>query len=160
MQDVIDRIIAELNALRETDEFSNVINVRSEVKWDDPMLVTVDEYPYIYVAPVSEEPVAETAGRAGYDIRQITVQIGIVINAADYFDPLINETPGSRPLVVAADLISASLRRMSKRRLDNLSGVRNVVVRGTAYAPDIRNAMFVKMALTTITVERQFQHEE
>lgn len=160
MDEIIDAIIAELDSLRVTEEFSSAIDVVSPVKWDDPMLVTVDEYPYIYVAPVSDEPMAETAGRAGYDIRRHTIQVGIVINAADYFDPLVAEVPGARPLVVAADLIRARLRRLTKRRLDGLSGVRNVVVQGTAYGPDLRNNTFVKMALTTITVERQYQHEE
>lgn len=160
MDEIIDAIIAELDSLRVTEEFSFTIDVTSPVKWDDPMLVTVDEYPYIYVAPVSDEPMAETAGRAGYDIRRHTIQVGIVINAADYFDPLVSEVPGARPLVVAADLIRARLRRLTKRRLDGLSGVRNVVVQGTAYGPDLRNNTFVKMALTTITVERQYQHED
>lgn len=160
MEDIIDKVIAELEELREEDDFIEAINVTSSIKWDDPMIVTIGEYPYIYVAPVSENPKAETAGRAGYDVRYCTIQIGIVVNAADYFDPMVAESPGARPLVVAADLISARLRRLSKRRLDGLEGVRNVVVEGTAYAPDIRNGAFVKMALTTITVERQFQHED
>lgn len=160
MEQVVDKIIEELETLRASDEFINAINVPSEVKWDDPLVVTIDEYPYIYVSPISEEPVSETAGKAGYDVRRLTIQIGIVVNSADYFDPLAPEVPGSRPLVQAATLIRSRLRSLSKRRLDGLAGVRNVVVQGTGFLPDLRNAVFVRVALTTITVERQYQHED
>jgi len=160
MEQVLDRIIQEMDELRQTEEFLECLTVDTNVKFDDPLIVSIDEYPYIYVSPVSEDPVSETAGKAGYDIRRLSIQIGIVINVSDYFDPMNNEVPGTRQLVQAMSLIRARLRRLSKRKLDGLSGVRNVVVQATGYMPDMRNSVFVKMAVTNIIVERQYPHEE
>ena len=160
MEQVIDKLISEMELLILEPDFSEVISVNTDVKFDDPGLVTVDEYPYIYVAPVSEEPMLETLGISGYDVLSLTVQIGIVINAADYFDPAVSELPGSRVMVQATSLLRKRLRRLSKRGLDGLTGVRDVVIRNTNYVPDLRDSVFVRVAVTTITVERQYQHEE
>lgn len=158
MEQVIDWLIQELDDLRQESEFFEAIEVYTEPKFDDPGLVTVNEYPYMYVAPVLEEPFSETMGLAGYDVRRLTIQIGVVVNAADYFDPLVNEMPGSRQLVKASGLIRKRLRRLSKRGLDGTA--RNLVVANTNYVPDLRDNVFVRLAVTTLTVEKQYQHEE
>lgn len=159
MEQVVDRLIAEMEELRVSDEFKAVLEIDTDVKWDDPGFVIVDEYPYMFVAPLSDEPLSETAGRAGYDVRRLTAQVGIVINSADFFDPLVSEAPGSRVLVAAMGLVRARLRRLSKRQLD-LVRVRNVVVQGTGYGADLRNTVFVRVAATNIIVDRQYPHEE
>jgi len=160
MEQVIDGIIAQMETLVATDEFQNILPVEVDVKWDDPGLVLVDEYPYIYVAPVSDTPKLETSGLRGYDVRLLDIQIGVVINAADYFDPTVSESPGSRELVQAANLIRKRLRKQSVRSLDGITGVRNIVVQSTNYVPDLRNDTFVKLAVISIIVERQYPHEE
>lgn len=160
MEQVIDKLIQEIDELRQTADFVEVMDVHTETKFDDPGLVIVDEYPYIYVAPVSESPKSETMGLRGYDVRLLEIQIGIVINAADYFDPAVTESPGSREIVRAANLIREHLRRLSKRNLDSMTGVRNLVVQSMNYVPDVRNDTLVKVAVITIVVERQYQHED
>ena len=160
MEQVVDALIADMDELSDTAEFHDVMDVGTECKFDDPGLVTIHEYPYIYVAPINEMPVGETAGLAGYDIRQLTIQIGVVVNASDYFDASVSELPASRELVAAANLIRKRLRRLGKRTLDDLSGVRNMDIEQINYVPDLREDVFVRVAVTTITVERQYQHEE
>lgn len=161
MEEVIDKLLSEMDELREEPDFVQIMDVNVEAKLDDPGIVHIDEYPYIYVAPIMEEPISETMGRAGYDVRLLTLQVGIVINASDFFDPIVSELPGSRALIQASSLVRKRLRRLSKRNLDNLQGVRAVRVQTTNYVPDLRGEMFlVRAAIITLTVERQYQHED
>jgi len=160
MEQVMDKIISEIEELKATDEFVQVMDIQTDVKFEDPGLVVVAEYPYIFVSPLSESPVSDTLGRAGYDVRRLEIAIGIVINAADYFDYTVSEAAGVRQLVQSSTLLRERLRRLSKRNLDGLAGVRNVVVLSTSYVPDLRDQTFVRVAVTNISVERQYQHEE
>lgn len=158
MEQVIDALITEMNDLTNDTEFVEIMQVGTEAKFDDPGLVIMHEYPYIYVAPISDAPVLETTGLTGYDVRELTIQIGIVVNAADYFDPTVSELPASRELTAAAGLVRKRLRRLSRRSLD-VPGVRSLEVQQIDYVPDLREDVFVRVAVTTITVERQYQHE-
>ncbi len=160
MEDVIDKLIVECDEMIQSDEFIDFMYITTETKLDDPGIVLIHEYPYIYVAPVMEEPISETMGRAGYDVRNLTIQIGIVINASDYFNPTVSELAGTRELMKAVNLLRKRLRRLSKRNLDDLLGVRNLVVQNTNYVPDLRDTVFVRVAVTTVTVERSYTHEE
>src|SRR5688572_14053219 len=114
MEQVVDRLIAEMDELIREEEFMQAMTPGTDTKFDDPGLVTIDEYPYLYVAPMLDEPLSETTG---YDVRLLTIQIGVVVNASDYFDPTVNELPASRELVRASSLIRKRLRRTSKRGL-------------------------------------------
>lgn len=160
MEQVVDALITELNSLSTDATFIDALNgpLGAEVKFDDPGMVGTFEYPYMYVAPVSDAPLLETAGLAGYDVRELTIQIGIVVNASDYFNPEVSELPASRELVAASGLVRARLRRLGKRTLGD-PAVRNLVVQQTDYVPDLREDVFVRVAVTTITVEKQYQHE-
>lgn len=160
MEAVVDALLSELDDLAGTDDFRDVMFVPVEPKFDDPGLVVIDEYPYIYVAPISDEPSNETMGLRGYDVRKLTLQVGVVVNAADFYDPTVSELPATRELVQASNLIRRRLRQLSKRTLNDLEGVRSMVVQQTNYVPDLRDNVFVRVAVTTITVEKQYQHEE
>jgi hypothetical protein len=164
MEQVLDKLIAEMEHLRQTlsedGGIADIVDVTAETKFDDPGLVTIDEYPYLFVSPISEAPNFETLGRVGYDVRTLTVLVGLVLNASDYFDPSVSETPGTRVLVQAMSKIRAHLRRLAKRNLDFTAGqVRNVVVQSTNYVPDLRGDAFVRMAVTTLVLDKQYQHE-
>jgi len=158
MEEVIDKLVEEVTALAQ-DELADFLPL-TDVKWDDPGLVLIDEYPYAFVAPVVDEPKLETVGRAGYDVRSLVISIVFVINQSDYFDPLVSEVSGSRELVRASGLLRAHLRRLGKRQLDGLSGVRNLTVQSTNFVPDVRGDAFVRSAVTTLVVERQYQHQD
>lgn len=160
MEEVIDRLIEECKTLATTSGSTGLADFLSikDVKFDDPGIVLVDEYPYIYVGPVTDEPASETVGRAGYDIRHYYINVCLVINQSDYFDETVSELAGSRELVRAGTRIRRWLRRLDKRTLDGL--VRNLVVQSTNYVPDVRASAFVRMAVTTLDIEIQDQHEE
>lgn len=162
MEEVLDALVAEVKAINELDfedggiaDFLELV----DVKLDDPGVVSVDEYPYAFVAPVMDEPRSETAGRAGWDVRLLYVNIVFVVNAPDYFDPDVSEVSGTRELVRASGQLRKWLRRLHKRQ-GLATGVRNIVVQSTNYVPDIRGDAFVKTAVTTLVVERQYQHQE
>ncbi len=159
MEQVIDWIIAELDELRQTDEFFQALPMDAEVKFDDPGIVMIHEYPYMYVAPVSSQTTLETMGVGGYDVDALTMQIGVVVNMADYFNPMVSEVAGTRELIRAATLVRKRLRRFRNRRMDGLD-VRDTVVQSINYVPDVRGETFVKAALLTVVVERQYYHEE
>jgi hypothetical protein len=158
MEDVMDRLIAELDDMRTSGELDNIIDVSTDTKWDDPGIVLVTEYPYFYVAPVDDQPKLQTAGLAGYDVRVLTIDVCLVINQSDYFDPSVEEVPGSRVLVQAMSKVSKRLRRLSKTKLDGL--VRGLMVARIGYVPDARGEAFVRMAVMRLVVEMQYQHEE
>ena len=159
MEQVIDWIIAEMEELRQTDEFFQALPMDTETKLDDPGIVLIYEYPYIYVSPVSSSPVSETMGVGGYDVEHLTLQVGIVVQMADYFNPTVSELSGTRELIQAATLVKKRLRRFRNRRMDGLD-VRDLVVQSVNYVPDVRGETFVKAALLTVVVERQYYHEE
>ena len=157
MERTVDTIINELQDLIDTTAFMDIMEVQN-IYWGDPLVVSVNEYPYIYVEPEVDNPTSSTAGRAGYDVRDLTISVGVVVNSADYFDPETDETPGLRPLVKVMALIRALFTRLSKTSLDGT--VRSVKINSTNYVPDVRNETFVRMALTTLVVQKQYAHEE
>jgi hypothetical protein len=158
MEEVIDKLRSELEALRQSEEFLDTMEIRSDVKFDDPGLVVHGEYPYMFVAPVSDEPKSETAGRAGYEVRVYNIQVGLVVDASEFFDPMANEVPASRELVRAGTVLRRHLRRLAKRNLDGLA--RTVKITGINYVPDLRQDVFVKAAIMSVLVEIQDPNEE
>lgn len=161
MEAVIDKLIEELRIMNDTPSneggLQGILDLQNVV-WDDPGVVLVDEYPYAFVAPITDEPLSETAGRAGYDVRRNFISIVFVINQSDYFDPTVSEVSGSRELVQASHNLRRWLRKLGKLRLDGLA--RGLRVQSTNYVPDIRGDAFVRTAVTTLIVDTQYQHEE
>lgn len=161
MEEVIDKLIEEIELMNETPEseggLQGILGLRNVV-WDDPGLVLTDEYPYAFVSPIGDEPQMETMGRAGADMRRNFISVVFVIDQSDYFDPTVSEVAGSRELVKASRKLRKWLRRLGKRRLDGLA--RGLIVQSTNYVPDVRGDAFVRSAVTTLIVDTQDQHEE
>ena len=161
MDTVVDKVVAELDSILAEDAFREILQIDSPTKWGDPGLIIVDEYPYFFVDPISDSPTTETAGRAGYDVRQLTMNIALVVNVSDYFDPMVDESSGLKNMVRAMNLVRARFRRLSKSSLDGEAGsVRRVVVGPINYVPDVRNGVFVRLAVISLVVDKQYQHEE
>src|SRR5688572_1667951 len=120
MEDVIDAIISEIQQMNELDTedggIADFLHL-NDVKFDDPGLVLVDEYPYAFVAPVTDDTERETMGLAGTDRRRLYINVVFVINSADFFDALVSEASGSRELIRASSQLRGWLRRFSKRNL-------------------------------------------
>ena len=160
MEEIIDKIIEEIKLMNAVDHMDGGIAdflELTDVKWDDPGLVLLDEYPYAFVAPAFDENKHETVGRVGYDVRNNLISVVFVINQSDYFDPTVSEVPGSRLLVRAARNLRRWLRRKDKIQLGGLA--RNIVVQSANYVPDVRGEAFVRTAIITLLVESQDQHQ-
>lgn len=168
MEDVADATIATLEDIRQnfyvssaSAYFDVAYGVNVETKFGNPGLVHIQEYPFLFVDPVQDEPNLETIGIAGYDVRTHVLRIGFVVDVSDYFDPTTTELTGLREVTQVMDILNSQFRRFSRRTLGNLSGVRKVIVSTTEYKPTlIAETTFVMYGLITIGVERQYSHEE
>ena len=158
MIQTIDALIQELQTLVDTTPFQSVMEMETEVKFGDPGLVLATEYPYIYVQPISDNPRSETIGRTGWDTRVLQIEIGVVIDQSEYYDPDNNEISGLRELLEASSLIRGELRRLQKRSLGGQ--VQTVAVSSTNYEPQLRGDAFVAVARTMLGVEKRYQHED
>lgn len=163
MEDVTDKVLEEINALSSTSSayggISDIVTVGSDAKWGDPGWVVFDEYPFFIVTPVGEQQQTETVGRAGYDVRDLTIQISFMVDATDYFDVGVTETEGDRVIVKVAQAVRKWFMQMSKRNFDSMPGIRKVSIPSIDYVPEERGEVFAKSALITLVVQKQYQHE-
>jgi hypothetical protein len=159
MEEVIDRIISIVEDYRTSGDVEETYLAFTPTKFGDPGVVTTNEYPYFYVAPISDNPDIETIGMAGYDCRELVVQIGFVIDVTDYFDSAVDELAGIRVITQVMFGLGREFRRKSRKTLNDLDGVRNVKVASIEYRPEARADAFVMTGLMTLGVYRRYQHE-
>ena len=167
MEEVVDATIEALEDIRqnyfvpsESAYFDDAFHAYTETKFGDPGLVHVQEYPFMFVDPVTDQPDIETVGLAGYDVRTHIVRIGFVVDVSDYFDPSVSELTGLRQVTKVMDILNRQFRRFARRTLGNLEGTRKVTVSTTEYKPTLQDETFVMIGLITLGVERQYNHEE
>jgi hypothetical protein len=158
MIETMDAIIGELQTLVDSAPFQDNLPMDTEVKFGDPGVVMIQEYPYIYVQPISDTPRSETLGRAGSDTRTLEIEIGVVIDQSEYFDPDTNAVSGLRELLEASSLIRGELRRLQKRSLGGQ--VRTVIVSSTQYEPQLRGDAYVAVAKTSVGVVKSYPHTD
>jgi hypothetical protein len=156
MIDVIDAVIKVIDDLRETDAFKAIMDMDTSVKLDDPGLVLATEYPYIYVSPIGEAERKETIGRAGYEVKDLAIEVCIVIDQSEYYDADNDEVSGTRELLQAASMVRDELKSFSNRGLGGLA--RGVKIPSIQYEPQMRGDAFVRMAKLSLIVERQYAH--
>lgn len=163
MESVVDKILEEIDLLSSTSSayggISDIVTVGSDAKWGDPGWVVFDEYPFFIVTPVGEQQQNETVGRAGYDVRDLTIQVSFLIDATDYFDVGVTETEGDRIIVKVGQAVRKWFMQMAKRNLNGMAGIRRVTVPSIDYVPEERGEVFAKSALITLIVQKQYQHE-
>ncbi len=150
-------VIGVLQALQATTDFVNIVQMNASVKYGDPGIVVTDEYPYMFVHPMSMERKTSTMGVTGSDNRLINLRVGICLLAADYFDETVNELPGYRTLVKAATAVQDELLRLSNRTLNQT--VTNLIVPVLELVPEQRGADFTTMAYLTVVVEKKYNHK-
>ena len=156
MIDICDSVISILEDMVEDTDFIDIMEV-TDVKFGDPGVVTIHEYPYIYVQPQTEESVGETITRRGYDIVNNLIEVGIVINQSDYFDETVSELSGLRELVKAGSFVRKTLRATENRGLGGIA--RSVKVPLINYEPQERGDAFTAVARISLIVQSQNQHE-
>jgi hypothetical protein len=154
MEEVIDRIIAEIKAMialpRSLDGIADVIEIK-DVYFGDPGVIPQSLMPAIIVEPKSEVPTAETTG---YDRRSINVDIMLMIDARQFFEVDSSEAIGDRILVQSAETIARWFRMKDKRQLDGL--VIDTVVLDTTYDVEPRGNAIVKTGRVSLMISKGF----
>lgn len=160
MEEIIDKLIAEVRLWADTASASGGIADVMEIKsvyFGDIGVLPAYSYPAVYVQGTKDDPDIETTG---YEVVDLTLLIGIMIDAREFFDASVEEATGDRDLIRAAGSLRRWLRRDSNRSLDGLSGVRDVKVLTTDYLPEVRGEVITKSAQITLVVNRQYQRQQ
>lgn len=159
MEQVTDKLIAELTLFKDADAVdggcADIMTIEA-VYFGDPGVIPVNSYPCFTVQPVQDTPQEETTG---YEVRDLTVLITLLIDAREYFNADALEANGDRKLVQTMGNLRAWLRRTANRRMDGLAGVREVKVTSTEYLVQVRDSVVAKSAQVSVTVNRQYARE-
>lgn len=160
MEEVVDKLVAEVTLWSGTQAadggFADELQFQS-VYWGDPGVLPSFSYPGITVQPTNDVPESETTG---YEVVDLTIQIGIHIDAREFFDASVEEATGDRTLVRAVSSLRRWLRRKSNRSLDGLAGVRELRIVATDYLPEVRGEVITKSAQITLVVNKQYQRQQ
>ena len=164
MIEVVNKVIEELNTLSETASeyggLSGIIEITTSAKFGDPGWVLYDEYPFFMVMPLGDGISSETVGLAGRDVRNLSIQVILLMRANEYFDKTVSDSEIDILLVRVVSQIRAWFTRFSKRKLQPLDGVRYVVIPTVTYVAQERGEVFAKSAVINMIVQKQYQHEE
>lgn len=159
MEQVTDKIVAELNLFKDTPSASggcsDILTIAA-VYFGDPGVIPINSYPCFTVQPEQDIPVSETTG---YEIRDLRLLITLLIDAREFYDASVEEATGDRQMVRTMGNLRKWLRRTANRRLDGLEGVREVKVDATDYLVQVRDSVVAKSAQITMTVNRQYRRE-
>lgn len=163
MIEVVNKVIEELNELSSTPSayggLDGIIEITGSAKFGDPGWVLYDEYPFFMVMPIGEVLNSETVGLAGREVRNLSIQIILLVRASEYFDKEVTDSETDRLMVEVASRMRSWFTKMGKRRLEPLAGVRNVVIPTVSYMPQERGEVFTKSAIINMVVQKQYQHQ-
>lgn len=158
MEETVDALVEVVNAwtqaLAEDGGVLDVLTVNS-VYWGDPGQLPQYNYPSVYVQPTRDEPDIETTG---YEVVNLSILVGIMIDAREFFDASVEEATGDRDLTRAAASLRRWLRRETNRTLDGT--VREIKVITTDYMPEVRGEVIVKSAQLSLVVNKQYQRQQ
>lgn len=156
MSQVLDRIAEELVDFADT---LGSLDIQS-VQKGDPGFVVAGEYPFLMVQVGPIRFKMETIGKGtGYLVLSHDYTISIVVDATDYFDPTASGNEAEGPLEDAAIAMWLWFSRVANRKLEPVTGIRDVKVSSVDFLPDERGEVYARRALLTLTVERQHQHQ-
>jgi hypothetical protein len=159
MEEVTDKLVSELGLFKDADSAdggcADILTIEA-VYFGDPGVIPVNSYPCFTVQPEMDEPDSETTG---YEVRNLRILITLLIDAREYFNASVEEASGDRKLVQTMGLLRAWLRRTANRRMDGLTGVREVAISRTDYLVQVRDDVVAKSAQTNVTVNRQYRRE-
>lgn len=158
MEETIDALVevvtAWTQATAENGGILDVLTVNS-VYWGDPGQLPQYNYPSVYVQPTRDEPDIETTG---YEVVNLSILVGIMIDAREFFDASVEEATGDRDLTRAAASLRRWLRRETNRTLAGT--VREIKVITTDYMPEVRGEVIVKSAQLSLVVNKQYQRQQ
>jgi hypothetical protein len=155
VEDVVDKVIEDLEALSEAgDEDNGLADIMTieAVYFGDPLVIPVNSYPCFMVQPIRDGPESETTG---YEVLDLTILITLLIDAREFFDSTVLEATGDRELVRAIERVRNHFRRDSKRSLDSLPGIREVKATAAEYNVQVRGGVIAKAAQVTLLINHQ-----
>jgi hypothetical protein len=158
LEETVDALIEVVTAWSEAMSadggIADVMTVNS-IYWGDPGQLPQYAYPSVYVQPTRDEPDIETTG---YEVVNLSILIGIMIDAREFFDASVEEATGDRNLTRAAASLRRWLRRETNRTLDG--SIRELKVLITDYVPEVRGEVIVKSAQLSLVVNTQYQRQQ
>jgi len=154
MEQIIDKIIAEVKTFSETPEaeggISDILELNS-VYFGDPGYIPATLFPSVTVEPRDDRP---SGGSTGWDARELQISLSFHIDARLFYDKTETEAAGDRLLVRVAFLMRRWLERRSNRTLDGT--VTDIAVEETEYLRYLRGEIVTKTARTTLVVEKRY----
>jgi hypothetical protein len=155
MEEIVDKIVSELTTLSGLDVvdggFADLVTVEA-VYFGDPGLLPVNSYPCFLVQPIRDTPDIETTG---YEVRNLEIQVTLLIDAREFFDATPLEATGDRMMIKVMERVRNWFRRDSNRSLDGLEGVREVKATAADYNIQVRGGVIAKAAQVTLLINQQ-----
>lgn len=163
MEIVVDRLVEELDILaaKDYDEggFRDEIELAQTVWWGDPLIVAEQQYPLLYVQPVST---TDARGTTSEVWRDLTIQIVLLADPRTLYDEAeIVEATASRELVRASSAIERHLETINLAMPGGLGeDSRSVVVRETTFPPQLRGSLMLSSAVLTVVVQKAYKRNK
>lgn len=154
VDDLVEVVTKWSQAVVADGGISEVMTINS-IYWGDPGQLPQYAYPAVYVQPTRDEPDIETTG---YEVVNLSILVGIMIDAREFFNASVEEATGDRDLTKAAASLRRWLRRETNRTLNGT--VREVKVLITDYVPEVRGEVIVKSAQLSLVVNKQYQRQQ
>lgn len=161
MEQVIDRLVEELNLISEIDYeyggFKDEIDLADTVWWGDPKTAADQQYPLIYVQPVLDAPAAQ-GGTNSQVWRDLTIEIACLADPRVYYDESeIVEATTSRELVRVGTAIRRHMEKINLAWPGGLSdNVRSVTVTEVSYPDQTRGALLLSSVVLTVVVQKAY----
>lgn len=158
MEKVLDAVIAQLHILRGLDYsdggFRDEMPI-NEVWFDDPRILPIESYPFIYVAPGTSVKTMEDTSSVE---RTLTIQIGLLVDPRLFYDETeFTENSASREMLRTINSIERHFERKSLRLPGGLSeNVKGIEVGQTAYTQQLRGDVYGRSALVTLEVKKRY----
>lgn len=159
MDIVLDAVIAQLNDIKDLPYaeggFLDEIDLVDDVWFDDPRILPENQYPFMFVTPVSTEKSSETTT---FIDRTLTIRVGLLVDPRDYYDETeVVETSASREMIRTMDAIRRHFERRSLRRPGALSvNVIGIEAGRTEYLQQLRGGLYARSATLTLLVTKRY----
>lgn len=159
MEEVLDAVIAQLNIIKDRDYseagFFDQIDLADDIWFDDPGILPVTSYPFMFVEPRTESKVNETTSTIE---RTLTLRIGLVVDPREFYDPTeVTETTASREMIRTMSAIRRHFERTSLRTPNGLAeNTTGLEVGDTEYEQQLRGDVYSRSATITLNVRKKY----
>lgn len=163
MDKVLDAVVEQLNTLKDLDYsdggFNDEISLAGDVWFDDPRILPEEQYPFMFVAPVTSRKVNENTS---YIERELTIAIGVVVDPRAYYNvDEVVEVSASRELIRTAENIARHFERTTLRKPNGLSeNTTGLEVGSTDFGQQLRGDYYARSAQVQLTVRKKYPRQD